>query len=150
MQRSTAVWVLAVAMATVMAARGDFKPCERPFIFMDKADIEGARRRLKEPWAEEALKPSLYLDPSGKSPAHPYHGAFEVMVRGNEAAAEAEKQKPLTLELRRALKVARRALALPDKLVTDISTYTDDPRDIHRARRKMAEAIVELRGVVGN
>jgi len=78
-----------------MAARGDFKSCERPFILMNKAEIEGARRRLTEPWAEEAVKPSLYLDPSGNRPAHPYHGAFEVMVRGNEAAAKAEKQKLL-------------------------------------------------------
>ena len=90
------VWGLSAGMVlTAMSVAAGFQPCKRPFILMNEAEIEGARSRLKEPWAEEALKASLYLEADGRQPASPYHEAFQVMVRGDEGAAEAEKQKLL-------------------------------------------------------
>ena len=43
---------------TVPTAEG-FTPAERPFLFMNKEEIEAAKRRWKEPWAKQAFEDSI-------------------------------------------------------------------------------------------
>lgn len=73
---------------------------------------------------------------------------FEYHYALRELLAEAEKMPP-NPALPRSIEQARKALSLPDKLVTDINTYTDNPEDIQRARRELAMAILALKGAMG-
>ena len=85
--------LLAVAIPLVAAPlseicrAGSLVPAERPFLFMNKQEIEGARKRWKEPWAKKAFSDSLVA--KKRTPTH-FGNFFKYLVLGDEAAGKAE------------------------------------------------------------
>ncbi len=69
-----------------------FQPAERPFLFMNREEIEGARRRLEKPWAEPAMAAARVHN--GRAPMYA-DWAFRILVHGDEREAEAQKRQLL-------------------------------------------------------
>ena len=81
---------LVLLAALTLAAEAGFKKAERPFLWMDRQDVEAAKRRWSEPWAEKAFEASL----TGCDTTT-FRNLFRVQVLGNEDAAKAELAKLL-------------------------------------------------------
>lgn len=79
----------------IASVRAEFTPCERPFIFMNRRDVEAAKRRWKEPWARQAFEVSVSHG-GGTDKAWPFHDAFRAMVLEDEAVAKKEKARLLS------------------------------------------------------
>jgi len=79
------------------AARAEFKPCERPFIFMNKTEIEGAKKRLKEPWAKRAMADSFRCGRDGDRDqiAEAWAQPFQIAVLEDEQIRKKAKAKLL-------------------------------------------------------
>ena len=89
--------VVAYLALLVVTASAEFKPCERPFIFMNKAEIEGAKKRLKEPWAKRAMADSFRCGRRGDQDqvADAWYQPFAIGVLENEEVKNRAKAKLL-------------------------------------------------------
>ena len=100
MHTSVRVGLLPMGVTLVaMTAVAEFKPCDRPFIWMNKQEIEGARRRMEEPWAERGIRDSRILGHQGEKPQLEdggWYSPFRILVLGDEERAKREKAQLLS------------------------------------------------------